>query len=188
MNVPETYIRMAVPGDEDVLAALDRAAWSPLHAVLPAPTEPYEPFFDARHLPEDYLVAVVEDVAGGGGDGGGESSGEAGGGTGGGVVGYVRLGLPTPLAATAHVRQIQGLVVAESVRGRGVARALLRAAAERARAEGARRITLRVLGHNAPARALYASEGFAVEGVLPGELLIDGEYVDDVLMGRSLVD
>lgn len=85
------------------------------------------------------------------------------------------------------MRQIQGLVVAESARGRGVARALLRAAVERARAEGARRITLRVLGHNAPARALYASEGFAVEGVLPGELLIDGQYVDDVLMGRSLL-
>ncbi|WP_329623909.1 GNAT family N-acetyltransferase [Streptomyces sp. NBC_01255] len=165
MIVPETQIRIAEAGDDDVLAALDRAAWSPLHAVLPAPTEPYEPFFDARHLPEDYLVAEV--------------AGE--------VVGYLRLVPPTSLAATAHVRQIQGLVVAESARGRGVARALLRAAAERARAEGARRITLRVLGHNTPARALYASEGFAVEGVLPGELLIDGEYVDDVLMGRSLL-
>ncbi|MDV5145098.1 GNAT family N-acetyltransferase [Streptomyces sp. SBC-4] len=166
MIVPETQIRIAEAGDDDVLAALDRAAWSPLHAVLPAPTEPYEPFFDARHLPEDYLVAEV--------------AGE--------VVGYVRLVPPTSLAATAHVRQIQGLVVAESVRGRGVARALLRAAADRARAEGARRMTLRVLGHNTPARALYTSEGFAVEGVLPGELLIDGEYVDDVLMGRSLLD
>ncbi|ALO07819.1 Putative acetyltransferase [Streptomyces venezuelae] len=164
MIVPETQIRIADAGDEDVLAALDRAAWSPLHAVLPAPTEPYEPFFDDRHRPGDYLVAVVD----------------------GAVAGYIRLVLPTPLAATAHVRQIQGLVVDESVRGRGVARALLRAAVERARGEGARRITLRVLGHNAPARALYASEGFAVEGVLPGELLIDGEYVDDVLMGRSL--
>ncbi|QES22627.1 GNAT family N-acetyltransferase [Streptomyces venezuelae] len=168
MIVPQTQtqIRIAEAGDDDALGALDRAAWSPLHAVLPAPTEPHEPFFDERHLPEDYLVAVVD----------------------GAVAGYIRLALPTPLAATAHVRQIQGLVVDESVRGRGVARALLRAAAERARAEGARRITLRVIGHNTPARALYASEGFAVEGVLPGELLIDGEYVDDVLMGRSLLD
>ncbi|MFB7592675.1 GNAT family N-acetyltransferase [Streptomyces sp. NPDC056169] len=182
MIVPETQIRIAEPGDEDVLAALDRAAWSPLHAVLPAPAEPYEPFFDARHRPEDYLVAEVAGATAGGAPGGapGEAPGE--------VVGYIRLVLPTPLAATAHVRQIQGLVVAESARGRGVARALLRAAVERARAEGARRITLRVLGHNAPARALYASEGFAVEGVLPGELLIEGEYVDDVLMGRSLLD
>lgn len=146
MIVPETLIRTAAQEDEEALAALDRAAWSTLHAVLPAPTPPYEPFFDDRHLPEDYLLAVREGV----------------------IVGYIRVAPPTPLAATAHVRQIQGLAVAESARGCGVARTLLRAAMDRARADGAVRITLRVLGHNAPARALYASEGFAVEGVLPG--------------------
>lgn len=48
------------------------------------------------------------------------------------------------------------------------------------------RITLRVLGHNEPARALYEAEGFAVEGVLPGEFWLDGRYADDVMMGRSL--
>ncbi|MER5205371.1 GNAT family N-acetyltransferase [Streptomyces sp. NPDC002825] len=163
MIVPETQIRTAVQDDDAALAELDRTTWSRLHAVMPAP-EPGAPFFDERHLPADYLVAV----------------------RGGAVVGYVRTVPPTPLAATAHVRQIQGLVVAESARGKGVARALLRAAMDRAREQGAVRITLRVLGHNAPARALYASEGFAVEGVLPGELLLDGAYVDDVLMGRSL--
>ncbi|MFF1510673.1 GNAT family N-acetyltransferase [Streptomyces sp. NPDC058326] len=161
---PETRIRGAEPGDEDALAVLDRDTWSPLHAVLPAPTPPYEPFFDARHRPEDYLVAV----------------------RGGAVVGYVRVVPPTPLAANAHVRQIQGLAVAETARGHGVARALLRAAMDKARADGAVRITLRVLSHNAPARALYASEGFVVEGVLPDEFLFDGRYVDDVLMGRTL--
>ncbi|MFI8766215.1 GNAT family N-acetyltransferase [Streptomyces sp. NPDC053792] len=164
MIVPETQIRTAVQDDDAALAELDRTTWSTLHAVLPAP-EPGAPFFDERHLPEHYLVAV----------------------RGGAVVGYVRVAPPTPLAATAHVRQIQGLAVAGSARGRGVARALLRAAMDRSREQGAVRITLRVLGHNAPARALYASEGFAVEGVLRGELFLDGAYVDDVLMGRSLV-
>jgi RimJ/RimL family protein N-acetyltransferase len=43
-----------------------------------------------------------------------------------------------------------------------------------------------VLGHNLPARRLYESEGFVVEGILPGEFLLDGVYVDDVLMGRPL--
>ncbi|MGW5775196.1 N-acetyltransferase family protein [Streptomyces sp. NPDC003863] len=165
MIVPETQIRIrtAVQDDDAALSELDRATWSTLHAVLPAP-EPGAPFFDERHVPEHYLVA--ED--------------------GGAVVGYVRVVPPTPLAATAHVRQIQGLAVAGSARGKGVARALLRAAMDRAREEGAVRITLRVLGHNAPARALYASEGFRVEGVLPGEMFLDGAYVDDVLMGRPL--
>ncbi|MCQ0000297.1 MULTISPECIES: GNAT family N-acetyltransferase [Streptomyces] len=157
-------IRPARPGDAEALGLLDRATWSPLHAVLPRPRPPFAPFFDADRRPEDHLVADPGD----------------------GPVGYVRLGFPTPLACNRHVRQIQGLAVAESARGRGVARALLRAACDEARRRGATRITLRVLGHNTPARALYASEGFAVEGVLPGEFLLDGKYVDDVLMGRSL--
>jgi ribosomal protein S18 acetylase RimI-like enzyme len=76
--------------------------------------------------------------------------------------------------------------VAEEARGLGAGRALLRAAVEEARRQGARRITLRVLGHNTPARRLYESEGFVVEGVQPEEFFLDGAYVDDVLMGRSL--
>lgn len=157
-------IRAARSGDAEALSLLDHATWSTLHAVMPRPQPPFVPFFDVDHRPEDYLVADLGD----------------------GPVGYVRLGLATRLACNRHVRQVQGLVVAESARGRGLARALLRAACEEARRRGATRITLRVLGHNAPARALYASEGFAVEGVLPGEFLLDGVYVDDVFMGRSL--
>ncbi|MFD5329270.1 GNAT family N-acetyltransferase [Streptomyces sp. NPDC127092] len=209
MIVPEIRIREAVAADEPALAELDRTTWSPLHAVLPAP-EPGRPFFDERHLPEHYLVAEAPKAtepahasaaaepaqafpatghaeAAGGSDVTPAADGSdvtqaavpA-------VLGYVRLAPPTPLAANAHVRQIQGLAVAGSVRGRGVARALLRAAAARARAQGATRLTLRVLGHNTPARTLYESEGFRVEGVLPDEFLLDGTYVDDVLMGRSL--
>jgi RimJ/RimL family protein N-acetyltransferase len=55
-----------------------------------------------------------------------------------------------------------------------------------ARAQGACRITLRVPGHNGPARRLCESLGFVVEGVLPGEFLLEGAFVDDVLMGRLL--
>ncbi|MFF4268324.1 GNAT family N-acetyltransferase [Streptomyces sp. NPDC001536] len=158
------HIRHATLDDEDTLGRLDRATWSTLHAVAPRPQPPYEPFYGERFGPRDHLVAELDGL----------------------LVGYIRLGFPTPLACNAHVRQIQGLVVAEEARGAGVGRALLRAAQEEARRLGARRITLRVLGHNAPARKLYESEGFVVEGVLPEEFLLDGEYVDDVFMGRSL--
>ncbi|MER6185144.1 GNAT family N-acetyltransferase [Streptomyces sp. NPDC001652] len=158
------HIRHATLDDEDTLGRLDRATWSTLHAVSPRPQPPYEPFYGERFGPRDHLVAELDGV----------------------LVGYIRLGFPTPLACNAHVRQIQGLVVAEKARGAGVGRALLRAAQEEARRLGARRITLRVLGHNAPARGLYESEGFVVEGVLPEEFLLDGTYVDDVFMGRSL--
>ncbi|MFH9659867.1 GNAT family N-acetyltransferase [Streptomyces sp. NPDC017248] len=162
--MPEPSIRPAQAADEPELAVLDRATWSTLHAVTPRPQPPYPPFFDERHPPEEFLVA--------------ESGGR--------LLGYIRLTRPTPLAANAHVLTVQGFAVAGEARGQGVGRALLRAAAAHARERGARRLTLRVLGHNTPARALYESEGFAVEGVLPGEFLIDGRYVDDVCMGRAL--
>ncbi|MFK4146714.1 GNAT family N-acetyltransferase [Streptomyces sp. NPDC004065] len=162
--MPGTHIRHATLDDEDALGRLDRATWSTLHAVTPPPREPYEPFFTPRSGPRDHLVAELD----------------------GRLAGYIRLGLPTDVASNAHVRQIRGLAVAEEARGRGVGRALLRAAVEEARRQGARRISLRVLGHNTPARKLYESEGFVVEGVQPGEFHLDGAYVDDVLMGRPL--
>ncbi|MFG2596717.1 GNAT family N-acetyltransferase [Streptomyces sp. NPDC048462] len=166
---PAHSVRLSAASDEAALGELDRATWSTLHAVSPRPQPPYAPFFDDAHRPLDFLVAEVRDAAGGTR-----------------LAGYTRLVPPTPLACNAHVRQIQGLAVADWARGRGIARALLRAATAAARDQGANRMTLRVLGHNAPARALYESEGFAVEGVLPGEFFLAGRYVDDVLMGRSL--
>ncbi|MFJ3902117.1 GNAT family N-acetyltransferase [Streptomyces sp. NPDC090025] len=184
MIVPETRIREAVSADEPALASLDHATWSWLHAVQPRP-RPDARFFDDRHPPHEYLVAeTVETDETGGPVGPGGSDGVAA--CPGALVGYIRLARPTPLPANAHVRQIQGLAVADAARGRGVARALLRAARDRAREQGASRLTLRVLGHNAPARALYLSEGFVVEGVLPGEFLLDGAFVDDVMMGRPV--
>ncbi|MFC3576464.1 GNAT family N-acetyltransferase [Streptomyces yaanensis] len=162
--MPIPHIRLATSDDEEVLGRLDRDTWSPLHAVQPRPQPPYQPFFNERFGPRDHLVAELD----------------------GAVVGYIKLAFPTPLACNSHVRQIQGLAVADEARGAGIGRALLRAAQDEARRRGARRITLRVLGHNAPARGLYESEGFVVEGILPEEFLIEGEYVDDVLMGRSL--
>ncbi|MFF0729479.1 GNAT family N-acetyltransferase [Streptomyces sp. NPDC004134] len=167
----ELRIRPASAADGDLLRQLDAATWSHMHAVT-APPDAGAPFFDERHNPDDYLVGELP---------GATRAAPAR------VVGYICVVRPTSLAVNGHVRQIQGLVVVPEARGAGVARALLRAGAEHARAAGARRLTLRVLGHNAPARRLYESEGFAVEGVLPEEFLLDGTYVDDVLMGRTLL-
>ncbi|MFF0158255.1 GNAT family N-acetyltransferase [Streptomyces sp. NPDC005263] len=162
--MPVPHIRHAALDDEETLGRLDREAWSPLHSVQPRPRPPYEAFYNERFGPRDHLVAELAGT----------------------LVGYIRLAHPTSLACHAHVRQIQGLVVSDEARGAGAGRALLRAAGEEARRQGARRLTLRVLGHNTPARKLYESEGFVVEGILPGEFLLEGAYVDDVLMGRTL--
>lgn len=161
----EPFVRLALPDDEDALGRLDRATWSTLHAVSPRPRPPYTPFFQEKSAPGDHLVAVAGDGL---------------------VVGYVKLGRPTELASNAHVRQIQGLAVSEEARGMGVGRLLIRAAVAEARSRGALRLSLRVLGHNTPARRLYESEGFVVEGIQPREFLLDGEFVDDVLMAREL--
>ncbi|WP_171990688.1 GNAT family N-acetyltransferase [Streptomyces sp. JHA26] len=161
--MPVPHIRRARPEDERPLRLLDRTAWSYQHAVSPPPG-PDDPFFREHAGPADHLVAELDGT----------------------LVGYVRLGFPTSLASNSHVRQIRGLVVADAARGNGVGRALVRAAVEEARRRGSRRITLRVLGHNTAARRLYESEGFTVEGVQPEEFLLDGRYVDDVLMGQPL--
>lgn len=156
-------IRSARPEDERELAVLNRASWSTLSDVSPAPPAE-ETLFDERHTPEQFLLAVLD----------------------GRIVGYIRQVPPTPLASNRHVRQIQGLAVDDTARGRGVGRRLVEAACATARAEGARKMTLRVLGWNAPARRLYESCGFVVEGSLAEEFLIDGRYVDDIWMARRL--
>ncbi len=152
-----TTLRRATRDDERRLAALDRATWSP--AVAPVPLWSDDVDFFARDAPEDVLVAELD----------------------GAVVGYVKLRRPTALSAHRHVLQVGGLAVDPAVQRRGVGRVLVVAAIEEAR-----RLTLHVLATNHGARALYAHCGFAVEGVRRGEFLLEGEYVDDVLMAVAL--
>jgi ribosomal protein S18 acetylase RimI-like enzyme len=156
-------IRGAALEDERALSDLDRTTWATDNAISPCPREGAA-FFDLTHPPEQFLVA--------------ERAGR--------VVGFIRVVQPVPLPSGDHVRQIQGFAVDPAERGQGLGRLLLDAACAEARRQGARRITLRVLSVNARARRLYEAAGFAVEGVLPEEFFLDGRYVDDVLMGRSL--
>jgi ribosomal protein S18 acetylase RimI-like enzyme len=157
-------IRPASEQDEAALRALDQATWS--WDVTPAPSPPSDKrFFSRESGPGDVLVAVID----------------------GAVAGYVKLARAVPLESNRHVLEIRGLAVDPAQHRRGVGRLLLAAAAREASARGARRLTLRVLGPNNAARALYESCGFKVEGVLRGEFLLDGRYVDDVLMALDLV-
>ncbi|MFC5668141.1 GNAT family N-acetyltransferase [Kitasatospora misakiensis] len=161
----QLIIRPARTEDEKELAVLNRTTWTPLAEVAPKPAEDAG-VFDERHSPDQFLLALLDDR----------------------LVGYVRVASPTPLASNRHVRQIQGLAVDTAARGRGIGVALVEAACGAAREQGARRITLRVLGHNAPARALYERCGFVVEGSLAEEFLIGDVYVDDIWMARRLTD
>ena len=160
----DVTIRPGRPDDDAALAALDRATWSSDASPAPAPPDGAR-FFAGRTAPEDVLVTEAD----------------------GAIVGYVQIGPSIPVPANAHVMTIRGLAVDPARRGRGVGRRVVEAAVAAARDRGARRLTLRVLGPNAAARAVYEACGFVVEGVLREEFLLDGRYVDDVLMAVDLV-
>ena len=158
----DVTIRQAERADDSSLAAIDRETWSPL--VQPGPRPSDGVFFRPHVEPDDTLVAVVD----------------------GAIVGYVLLGSPTPLPASAHVQMIRGIAVAPAAQGRGVGRALVDAAVEEAMRRNAVKLTLRVLETNEGARRLYAAAGFESEGMLADEFLLEGRLVDDHLLARRL--
>lgn len=74
---------------------------------------------------------------------------------------------------------LEDIYVRDSARGRGVGRALVEGAAERARARGCRRIELDVNEDNEPALMLYRSCGFSLEPKPPGRTLFLGRRLAD---------
>ena len=53
-------------------------------------------------------------------------------------------------------------------------------------ARGARKLSLRVLGSNAPALRLYERHGYVTDGRYSDELLTNGEFVSDLTMTKAL--
>jgi ribosomal protein S18 acetylase RimI-like enzyme len=158
-------VRAARASDEAQLARLDKVSWSPQSGFPSVIQQAGSVFFLTESPPQAFLVAVID----------------------GAVVGYIRLGSPMPLPENAHVMAVLGLAVAPDARRRGVATALLAAAEERARSRGARKLSLRTFSTNPDAIRLYTRFGFQREGRLRGEFLIDGQYVDDILLAKYLV-
>jgi RimJ/RimL family protein N-acetyltransferase len=154
--------RVARQDDAPALTAIDEQTWTSSASPAAKP-DPMPPFF-AKRDPADVLVAEVDGV----------------------VAGYAGLGDNAPIPSHAHVIEINGVGVDPALAGRGVGTAVVEAAVAEARRRGARKVTLRVLGHNETARRLYARCGFVEEGVLREEFLLDGRYADDVLMARML--
>ncbi len=157
-------VRVACADDEAGLAHLDAAAWTAESGFPSVMKRASGSFFSDDSPAGAHLVAEVE----------------------GRLVGYLRLKPATTLPENAHVFGVFGLAVAPDGRRQGVATALLAAAEEQARARGARKLSLRVLGTNTGAQRLYEGLGFEREGVLRGEFIIDGRVVDDVLMAKRL--
>ena len=102
------------------------------------------------------------------------------------VVGYAKLSQSIALPSHDHVLTLNGLAVDPQRLRHGAGRLLVEAAIQEAQGRGADKLSLRVLGSNTSARLLYEACGFVVEGILRAEFLLDGRYVDDVLMARQL--
>lgn len=166
MSADILRVRPATQDDDAVLLQLDRFGWPPGTGFPSFRKQALaqESFFDERHSPESHLVAELN----------------------GAVVGYIRIELGRDIPEAQHVYGIFGLVVAESARRLGAARALLDAAEQYARSRGGRKLFLHVLATNPPAQRLYQRHGYVVEGRHREAFLIDGGYVDDITMAKQL--
>jgi ribosomal protein S18 acetylase RimI-like enzyme len=162
--VPVFAIPRDRPRDDTILGQVDAATWNDDGLTCPAPPVGTA-FFTEQTRPDDMLVAEVDGV----------------------VVGDSKLGQPIALPSHDHLLELSGLAVDPHRPRNGAGRALVEAVVQEARDRGARKLRRRVLGANTSARQLYEACGVVVEGILRAEFLLDGRYVDDVLMARHLV-
>jgi GNAT superfamily N-acetyltransferase len=142
-------IRPASPGDRPFvvaaaqrLASFDPPAWRPAQEIVEGERRTLRAFFAAPPEGSALLIAESEREEG---------------------LGFVyleRLQDYFTLEAHGHVGI---LVVTEAVSGKGVGKALMRAAEAWARMEGYRKLTLTVFEANRPARAVYDHLGYAPE-------------------------
>ncbi len=96
------------------------------------------------------------------------------------VVGWCDV-LPVRGEARAHAG-VLGIGLVPWARHRGIGRALMQAALQKAQAKGFTRIELTVRADNDVARALYARLGFVVEGLHRRAFVVDGVPADSLAM------
>ena len=102
------------------------------------------------------------------------------------LVGIVGVGRETALKIR-HKGFVRAMYVAETHRGQGIGRLLMKhALAFAATMEGVRRLTISVTAGNAAAAGLYASLGFVEFGREPESTIVDGQPYDEIMMSREL--
>ena len=101
------------------------------------------------------------------------------------AAGWASLNRFNPRAVYDHVADLS-VYVDRAWRGHGVGRALLGAVIERARAIGYHKMVLAAFPDNAAGMALYTRMGFTRVGVYREQGLLDGRWVDVIVMERLL--
>jgi len=101
------------------------------------------------------------------------------------VVGWASLNVFNPRHAYDHVADIS-IYVERGWRGRGVGRQLLDALVARAGAIGYHKLVLSAFPFNAAGMAAYRRAGFREVGIYREQGLLDGKWVDTIVMEKLL--
>jgi L-amino acid N-acyltransferase YncA len=104
---------------------------------------------------------------------------------GGAIVGWASLNPFNPRACYDHVGDFS-LYVEREARGSGVGRRLLEALIARARALGYHKLVLAAFPYNAAGCTLYERCGFRTVGIYREQGMLDGKWVDVILMEQLL--
>lgn len=101
------------------------------------------------------------------------------------LLGSVSVMQVSALRRMRH-RATLGISVRRAYWGQGVGTRLMQAALDAAASAGFAQVELSVVSENARAIALYERFGFEKYGVLPRALRVDGRWMDEILMCRTL--
>jgi RimJ/RimL family protein N-acetyltransferase len=101
------------------------------------------------------------------------------------VAGYISYKPPTPLISNSHVIEI-AIGVHPAFQGKGIGKTLMEFISVWAGKNNIRKISLRVLSTNTGAINFYKSIGYIEQGRLIDEFVIDGKYVDDIMMYKII--
>jgi phosphinothricin acetyltransferase len=101
------------------------------------------------------------------------------------VVAWASLNRFNPRPAYDHVADLS-IYVDRAERGRGVGRALLPRLIEEARRIGFHKMVLAAFPTNGPGMKLYEAMGFARVGIYKEQGMLDGRWVDVIVMERLL--
>ncbi len=103
------------------------------------------------------------------------------------VVGWGSLNPFNPRKAYDFVADFS-VYVERAWRGKGLGGALLRALIDRAKELGYHKLVLSAFPWNAAGMALYQKHGFRTVGVYKEQGLLDGEWVDTIIMEKILTE
>lgn len=154
-------IREMLPIDYEALVELENLIWNDSNAPVSIHYSSVEEF--AKHHDRPQLIALIDGVA----------------------RGYISYHPPIPLPSNKHVLEFS-IGVHPSAQGQGIGRLLIEALTDYAKKNNITKLSLRVMGSNPGAIRFYQSCGFKEQGRLVNEFLINGRYVDDLLMYKLL--